>query len=101
MEVEAKDEEDEGCNIADMCNFLTRERFVIDARFIGSTARFINHSCDPNAAAERWLAADHTLHIVIVAQRPIAIGEELTIDYGWRNKDIACHCGTAKCRGYL
>jgi hypothetical protein len=116
-----------GCNIFDMCNFLTRERYVIDARFCGSVARFVshclwsrpiiticghitprfysprfvNHSCDPNAAAQRWLAADGTLHIVFVAQRAIAAGEEVTIDYGWRNEAMVCHCGAAQCRGHL
>lgn len=99
---EDEDEDEEGCcNIADMCNFLTRERFVIDARFIGSVARFINHSCEPNAEAQRWLAADRSVHIIIVALRPIAIGEEVTIDYGWNNEESACHCGAARCRGHL
>lgn len=27
---------------------------VIDARRKGNNARYINHSCSPNAAAEKW-----------------------------------------------
>lgn len=56
----------------------------------------INHSCDSNL----WLADEVTL----VARRPIAAGEELTLDYalttvepGWR-LDRPCQCGMPTCR---
>ena len=57
--------------------------------------RYGNHGCDPNL----W----HQDAFTVVARRPIAAGEELTLDYathtgveGWR---MACRCGAAGCRG--
>jgi len=56
---------------------------------------FINHSCDSNV----WMADAFTL----AARRPVARGEELTIDYAlieaeldaW---DFECECGSQLCR---
>jgi hypothetical protein len=61
----------------------------------------LNHSCDANA----WLADEVTL----VARRPIAAGEEITLDQGtWNFDDEAyvwdrpnCGCGAADCRKTL
>ena len=52
-----------------------------------------NHSCDPNTAVQG--------HIVFVALREIAAGEELT--YDWATTDdavyaIECRCGSSRCR---
>jgi SET domain-containing protein len=59
--------------------------------------RHVNHSCDPNA----YECFDgHTSYLV--ARRPIAVGEEITIDY---NINISngtawpCHCGARRCGG--
>ena len=56
--------------------------------------RPLNHSCDPNA----WLDG-----LDVVARRPIAAGEEITLDYatfyGEAMPDFACTCGAAACRG--
>ncbi len=56
---------------------------------------FMNHACDPNL----WLVDD----ISIAARRPIAAGEELTIDYAMWDADPAwameCRCGSPLCRG--
>ena len=56
--------------------------------------RPINHSCDPSA----WLDG-----LDVVARRPIAAGEEVTLDYatfyGEAMPDFACTCGAAGCRG--
>ena len=56
--------------------------------------RPINHSCDPTA----WLDG-----LDVVARRPIAAGEEVTLDYatfyGEAMPNFACTCGAADCRG--
>ena len=54
----------------------------------------LNHSCDPNA----WVTG-----LDLCARRPIAAGEEITMDYATmyteRQVTFDCHCGTALCRG--
>ncbi len=56
----------------------------------------INHACDPNA----WLQG-----LDLVARRPIAAGEEITMDYATFMNDVMldfpCHCGAAECRGTI
>lgn len=60
----------------------------------GTPFRYINHSCDPNAA----IAGIKT----VVALEEIKAGEEVTIDYSMTDADpywnITCHCGTKTCR---
>lgn len=55
--------------------------------------RPVNHACDPNA----WLDG-----LDLVARRPIAAGEEITVDYAtFYNEampDFACACGASSCR---
>ncbi|MEI9886806.1 MAG: SET domain-containing protein-lysine N-methyltransferase [Rhizomicrobium sp.] len=61
----------------------------------------LNHSCDANA----WLADEVTL----VARRDIAAGDEVTLDQGTWNYDVAeytvdaedCTCGAPDCRRRL
>jgi SET domain len=58
---------------------------------------FINHSCEPNSA----FTGERTL----VALRPIAPGEEVTMDYSTSEADVdwsmSCACGSAACRSTL
>jgi SET domain-containing protein len=59
--------------------------------------RHVNHSCDPNAY-ERF-EGDAS---ILVARRPIAPDEEITIDYNINIADGTawpCHCGAARCAG--
>jgi len=79
---------------------------VIDAAVDGNEARWINHSCDPNCATEE----DDDDRIFVYARRKIEPGEELFYDYKIvpaerrtkkLEKDFACFCGTAKCRGTM
>jgi SET domain-containing protein len=64
---------------------------------IGFPSRHLNHSCDPNAYLHYEVDACYVL-----ARRPIAAGEEITIDY---NVNISggtawpCHCGARRCLG--
>lgn len=53
--------------------------------------RFVNHSCSP---AMRGLGPD-----MMIAVRPIEIGEELTCDYAECNTELVCKCGMPTCRG--
>lgn len=74
---------------------------VDDDLFIAATtddeiedADHINHSCDPNIGVKGRLQ--------FVAMRDIAVGEEITFDYGMTDTseyDIECNCGKPSCRG--
>src|SRR5262245_8923782 len=58
-------------------------------------ARFVNHSCNPNARGSRW----HD-----VAIRVIEAGEEVTVDYGAEQVPglrMECHCKAPNCRGIV
>jgi len=63
----------------------------------GTPFRYINHSCDANAA----IAGTKTL----VALRDIKKGQEIHIDYSMTDADpfmsIVCKCGTENCRKYI
>lgn len=85
--------------------FVLDDDTVIDARRKGSDARFINHSCDPNA--ESVIEDDR---IWIEALRTIRADEEITYDYRFEWDDeyepedvryYRCRCGAAKCRGTI
>jgi len=74
-----------------------------------SDARYLNHSCDPNC---RFLPDG-----LVVTERPVAAGEELTIPYDWADREAVerhpehyfwderwsfeCRCGTPACRGVI
>ncbi len=82
--------------------FSVNDEEIIDAAVDGNDARFINHSCDPNA--EAVLEGDR---IFIIATRTIRPGEEITYDYQLERDDTpeelwytlyACHCGAVNCR---
>ena len=53
------------------------EKYTIDGKSRDNLARYVNHSCKPNAYAE--VINDE---IWIVAKRRIKEGEEITFDYG-------------------
>lgn len=93
-------------------NALAPERRAVFARFAYNTGtdaitgtfhpetvrhptNFTNHCCDPNAGYDGTDA--------IVALRPIAVGEEIRMDYGTFSftfdHAFSCRCGAANCRG--
>ncbi|KAG5186517.1 hypothetical protein JKP88DRAFT_214784, partial [Tribonema minus] len=85
--------------------FRVDEDTVVDATFKGSLARFVNHSCDPNCYTQ-IIVVDGVKKIIIYAKRAIATGEELSYDYKFpleekEEERVPCHCGAAKCRGYM
>ena len=72
---------------------------VIDATKKGNISRFINHRCDPNACAEKWIV-NGKQRIGIFSCQPIKQGEEITIDYGDDGMFEQCFCGALNCRGW-
>ncbi len=78
---------------------------VIDAKYGGNTARWINHACEPNCESETTDG-----RVFIKALRDLMPGEELFYDYGLviderhtpkLKKEYACRCGAASCRGTM
>jgi hypothetical protein len=78
--------------------FKLDEFWRIDGSVGGSGAEFINHSCDPNL---RWRRRGD--RVLCQSVRPIAVGEELTLDYHFSHKSpkVPCRCGSPKCRGSI
>ena len=79
---------------------------VIDAAVGGNSARWINHSCDPNCETEE----SEDGRVFIQAVRNIRRGEELFYDFGLvvderitpsLKKDYECRCGARDCRGTM
>src|SRR5947209_6755931 len=56
--------------------FTFSGQYDIDGQVLSNTARYINHSCDPNCITELTRRS-----IWIVALRDIKAGEELTFNY--------------------
>ena len=79
--------------------FYLNEEFDLDGNVEWNIARFLNHSCDPNAEARF-----EDGHIWIVAIRDITRDEEITFDYGYdleSYRDYPCQCGAPSCCGYM
>jgi uncharacterized protein len=81
--------------------FTFNDRYDIDGKILRNTARYINHSCDPNCDVDITTRA-----IWIVALRHIRDGEELTYNYGYAYDpdsycDFPCRCGAKHCCGYI
>ncbi|MDB5237790.1 MAG: nuclear protein [Candidatus Kaiserbacteria bacterium] len=73
--------------------FELDDEWTLDGSGTENTARYINHSCDPNSEAE----IRHG-RIMIDAVRDIKAGEEITFDYDQEYfdefiKPIGCRCG--------
>jgi SET domain-containing protein len=71
--------------------FEVSERVTIDGSSRANTARYINHSCKPNA--EAVISGGR---IRIYARKRIAEGQEITMDYGIEYFEMfigkACRC---------
>ena len=85
--------------------FSVSDAKVLDARYSGNDARYINHSCDPNC--ESVIEDDR---VFINAIKSIKPETELVYDYRFEWQDefepedvryYACRCGSAKCRGTI
>jgi SET domain-containing protein len=84
---------------------LLDDCMVIDANHEGNSARWINHSCDPNCET-----CEEDGRVFIDAIKDIKRGEELAYDYqlivdepytAKVKRLYACGCGRPKCRGTI
>jgi SET domain-containing protein len=79
--------------------FTLDEEVAIDGWVRWNTARFINHSCEPNCESRIVRG-----RVWLYALRAIQAGEELTYDYGYSLEDAEanpCRCGAPSCVGYI
>jgi len=79
--------------------FELNRKSDVDGDVEWNTARFINHSCEPNCEVE--IKSDK---IWVVAIKDIKKGDELGYDYGYDIDDFESHpclCGKKKCVGYI
>lgn len=67
--------------------------------------RFLNHSCQPNCALiefEVEYGQDRKPELWVEVKSDIALGDQLTIDYGWpAHSPTPCTCGAPGCRGWI
>jgi hypothetical protein len=79
---------------------------VIDGSVGGNSARWLNHSCQPNCEA----IEDERGRVFIETLRDAMPGDELFIAYGLTidgtitpelAADYACSCGTRRCTGSM
>ena len=78
--------------------FEIDERYAIDGSPRSNTARYINHSCRPNA--EAFVTGRR---IWIWSKRKIKAGDEITLDYGKKYFDDyirpkGCRCAACRAR---
>ncbi len=85
--------------------FHINDQHVIDGGVNGNSARWINHSCEPNLEP-----LEQDGRIFLHALRDIHPGEELSFDYGLvidlrytpkLKAEYPCWCGASSCRGTL
>ena len=81
--------------------FELNKRYDIDGLFKYNSARYINHSCNPNCEVE---IINNQIWIISIKQ--IKKNSELNYDYGYPFdkddfKDHICKCGSSKCIGYI
>ncbi len=79
--------------------FELNKKFDIDGNVKWNPARFINHSCSPNAEIEIMKGK-----IWIISKNKIKKGEEITYDYGYDAEEWyehPCKCNSNKCLGYI
>lgn len=71
---------------------------AIDASKSTDPMRFTNHSCQPNA---RLVIRDGRIEFYAV--KPIAVGDEVTVNYGETHHEgkLVCRCGAVGCVGRL
>ncbi|CAF3886677.1 unnamed protein product [Rotaria sp. Silwood2] len=83
--------------------FRLDDDYVVDATLSGCLARYINHSCEPNAITE-VVQIEKDNKIIIITNRRIHKGEEIMYDYKFNFEDdskIPCLCGAVNCRKWM
>jgi SET domain-containing protein len=79
--------------------FTLSDEVAIDGWVPWNTARFLNHSCEPNCESRIVRG-----RVWLYALRSIQAGEELTYNYGYGLGDAEanpCHCEAPTCVGYI
>ncbi|KAH7649101.1 hypothetical protein FG379_003666 [Cryptosporidium bovis] len=76
--------------------------YIIDSTRMGNISRLINHSCEPNCVAQKWIVGNE-YRVGIFSIRDIKPNEELTYDYSFTAYDVGfeCKCNTKKCKGRI
>jgi len=79
--------------------FQINKRYDIDGYVPYNTARFINHSCEPNCESEIIRGS-----IWIIALQDIKKGEEINYNYGYSyedHEDHQCFCRADNCVDFI
>ncbi len=79
--------------------FELNKKYDINGKVSWNPARYINHSCSPNAETDILKG-----HIWIIAIKDIKKGDEITYNYGYDLDDYTehpCLCGSKNCIGYI
>ena len=79
--------------------FTLDDETDVDGDVEWNPARYLNHSCEPNAVAEIIRG-----RIWVRALRKIRPGEEITYNYSYgfdEHEDHPCLCGSEQCVGYM
>lgn len=79
--------------------FEINKKYDLDGYVPYNTARFINHSCEPNCESDIVKG-----HVWIIALRDIKKGEEISYNYNYTwgdHEDHPCRCGSEKCVGFI
>ena len=80
--------------------FTLNKKIVLDGAIKSNTAKYINHSCNPNCEVDIIKSK-----IWILAIQDIKRGDELSYDYGFGYdedyKQFRCKCGSKNCCGYI
>ena len=79
--------------------FELNKRYDLDGDVPYNTAKYINHSCNPNCETDIIRG-----RIWIIALRDIQKGEEISYNYGYGYEDFQehkCECGADNCVGYI
>ena len=81
----------------------------LDAKMMGSDARYSNHSCDPNCELQKWTVMDES-RIALVSKCDLPAGTEITYNYQYFADDFegsahmkrqTCKCGAENCAGTI
>jgi uncharacterized protein len=73
--------------------FDVNKRWTVDGSTRKNIARYINHSCRPNCEVDIYKK-----QLLIYARRNIAVGEELSYDYGKEYVDEFIRPGGCRCQ---
>ena len=79
--------------------FILNKKHDVDGNVSYNTARFINHSCDPNCETEVIRG-----RIWVIALHNIKKGAELSYNYNYEYEDYEdhkCWCRSKHCVGYI